>query len=523
MVARRSFLTFLLVVVVLLVSFQAQHTSSFTTYHRKQRYLCHGVHCSNNSPRSIHSVLSLSSRVIDMLKLQKRKQYDDDFFRKSSYKNRNTRLRNQVSLYTTADGKTTESAGLSVLPRNKNETGNTNRTMNQIVQQLLECIKQHESNNDNLLARNRSSMIDEYICSLESLFERTCSNETLIINQELLYGLYDVTYVKPAIVGENPVGGKWTRNGSIAQSLFRTRSTYQHIVRPNTTGIGSLWVTPKNNNNKKQKNNPFATGTTTSFENTGSTTAISSNDTADNNNSTTIVKFPVIGEAVNVVSLDAFRGLFRIIIILRGDAIFITNDERKNASSINRILSPLCVRVLFDSPRIIVLGGRGKNTGTCYNDNEPKQVCYINVNIGPKSSVVLDTSYIDHSIRIGVGARSGTRFIFQRIIQQQFQPTPDNDAAVAEANEYQWLLQKTPWKKSKLLIALFSIVATSIIGASRTNPFGSALARVGSGFVGTVALAISVLIAFSSGGIDQDDQSVRQRQSFERRLQTIKL
>jgi len=171
----------------------------------------------------------------------------------------------------------------------------------------------------------------------------------------------------------------------------------------------------------------------------------------------------VVGEAVNVVSLDAF-GLIRATVILRGDAIAL-NAKR-------------AVRALFDAPRI-VFGKTGR---------------WFNINVGPKTSVVLDAPYCDANVRIGVGGRSGSRFVFRRC-----------GADDVEANEFRALLSKKPWSRRRTLTALLAITAASTDGAVVRRSL-----RLLGGAISLCSILVAALIAFSGGGIEAGDPSVDQ-------------
>jgi len=246
-----------------------------------------------------------------------------------------------------------------------------------------------------------------------------------------LLGLYDVSFVKTTKEGDNPVGGKWTRKNGLAQKILSTRRSFQHILRVNETGCGATRVRT-------------ATGYT-----------------------------KVVGEAINVISLDALWGLIRTTIILRGDAIALNATERVTDTC--QPLSARAVRALFDAPRIVV-GKAGR---------------WLNINVGPKTSVVLDTPYVDDKVRIGLGGRSGTRFIFRRCDD-------------VEANEFRALLSRQPWSRRKTLIGLLGVAAASIYGSVMVR----GISRVVGGIASIVTLMAATLIAFSGGGIEADDRSV---------------
>jgi hypothetical protein len=274
-----------------------------------------------------------------------------------------------------------------------------------------------------------------YIEKLESVGKKQVSaeNDSNPKRFDPLLGLYDVAFVKTVKEGDNPVGGKWTRKNGIAQKILKTRRSFQHILRVNETGCGATHVRLASGCDAK-----------------------------------------VVAEAVNVVSLDALWGRLRATVILRGDAIALNATDR--VTDTWQPLSALAVRALFDAPRI-VLGKSGR---------------WFNIHIGPKTSVVLDTTFVNDQVRIGLGGRSGSRFIFRRC-----------DADELEANEFRALLSRRPWSRKKTLsILLVAAQASTYVAATRKS------ARL-LGFCFTaLTLLVAALIVFSGGGIEADDQSV---------------
>ncbi len=303
-----------------------------------------------------------------------------------------------------------------------------------------------------ILLRNEVSSLESQFTSTEEQGDPKRFNP--------LIGLYEVASVITNNDKENPVGGKWTRSGGFAQKLFKTRKTYQHILPYNSTGLA---------------------------RHDGETS---------------------VAEAINVVSLDGLGGLLRATVILRGDAVPLTPQELKdmNTNRTINLLSNLAIRANFDAPRIF-FGKRQPRSKDAFK--------YLPLQLGPASDVVLDTSFNDDSVRIGMGGISGTRFIFTR--------TADDDN---EALEYKALLQQPPAKKPKLLgmmtsvlLASFyvafgngmkmataispSFITKSTIFSAVKMPVG-ALIRIIAGATGLLAGIGTLLIAFSSGGIERD-------------------
>jgi hypothetical protein len=258
---------------------------------------------------------------------------------------------------------------------------------------------------------------------------------------DALLGLYDVSFVNTRKEGENPVGGKWTRQSGLAQKLLRNRRSFQHVLPVNSTGCGLQFLSTK------------------SLEQ----------------------RLAVVGEVINVISLEALWGWIRTTVILRGDAVAVSAAERTNASNpFYQPLSGYAVRALFDAPRI-VLGRTGR---------------FFNINIGPKTSVVLDTLYCDEKVRIGLGGRSGSRFVFARCLSDD-----------VEANEFRALVARKPWSKNKTVLALLTLAILSTYGAVATVA-GNTVFRALSVCLAVSSMLFGATIAFSGGGIESRDRSV---------------
>ena len=181
-----------------------------------------------------------------------------------------------------------------------------------------------------------------------------------------------------------------------------------------------------------------------------------------------------IAQAVNHIRLDALGGMAQIHVLLRGDVTPLSSAESTNTPI---SLSPRAVQVAFDPPRI------------CLQRNNK----FVSISVGPKSSVILDTTYADDRLRIGKGGTSGTRFVFCR--------SNDNDA-----NEYQALLQQTPVPKTKALRVL-SLLA--LLGANAMTKRSVGLKVLG-GLVALTSVACGGLVAFSAGGIEQQHNQPQQ-------------
>ena len=277
--------------------------------------------------------------------------------------------------------------------------------------ELLSSIDNGEEGQDDIKSK---------IQSLEASFLLTSNNNTE--NEDLfepLLGLYEVKTVITNNPKDNPVGGKWTRSSGIAQKLFRTRATFQHLLPNNATGLSQ-------------------SQSTTTYSKEG--------------------EEAVKAEAINVVSLEAFDGLLRATVILRGDAVPLTSIERTQMNA-NRTITKLtkrAVRAYFDPPRIYC--GRRINKG------KKRRYAYLPLQIGPPSNVVLDTTYYDDLVRIGMGGTSGSRFVFA-------------STDVEEAKEYESLLKIPYAKKWNVLGKLGAILVASLYVSYGSSDLGHKLGQ----------------------------------------------
>jgi hypothetical protein len=309
---------------------------------------------------------------------------------------------------------------------------------------------------------NQTTIIPSLIQQLENVFQAAAPNnnkknkdaDALSLSRfDPLVGYYNVTYTLTSRAKDNPVGGKWTRSSGLAQKLLQTRRTLQHILPLNRTGLVQ---------------DPLA-----------------------------------VAEAVNVIIFDALFGLVQLTVILRGDAVPvplvspITTTETKNepvppigASGGKKggllkkpllPLSNLAVRAYFDPPRI-VLGKSGR---------------FVNLAVGPTSSVVLDTTYNDDRLRIGMGGTSGTKFVFARLKEQD-----------EEARAFLALLQKKPTSKVKAAAVLLSVAAAGVCCCRGGGAGGGLLMKkMFGGLIATVSTLLLALILSSGGGIERREDT----------------
>lgn len=294
--------------------------------------------------------------------------------------------------------------------------------------QLIDLTKEDNEENSPQLKENINTQIIEIESDFALKREAEGNDDETLDRFEKLIGLYSVAQVITKNKNENPVGGKWTRKSSIAKKLFESRRTFQHILQP-------------------------------------------SNQKTSTNKSNTTTAAPIVAEAVNVISFDALFGLSRITVMLRGDALPLSLKERQDLQ-----LTNYAVRANFDPPRI-VFGKRGR---------------IFNINLGPKSSVILDATYVDDCVRIGKGGTSGSRFVFKRC-------NLFDDEEISEANEYKTLLARNPMRRSKMVSILLGVLG---LGA-----YNLKLGRVA---LGTTMLVFSGIgggiLKFSTGGIEDDEK-----------------
>ena len=193
-----------------------------------------------------------------------------------------------------------------------------------------------------------------------------------------------------------------------------------------------------------------------------------------------------VAQAINVIRLDCLWGLLPIWIMLRGDAVPLAQDceaknekttSKKTATSLLPNLSSRAVRAYFDAPRIAL----GKK---------------LVFSLGPTSSVVLDTPYVDDRVRIGMGGTSGTKFVFTRVTDKE------------AADDWKWLLnveKKSFITKNKASWVLAMVAVLSSIGWWRVSTI-AVTTNIVSKWVTAASTILSILgfvwIRLSTGGIE---------------------
>jgi hypothetical protein len=189
-----------------------------------------------------------------------------------------------------------------------------------------------------------------------------------------------------------------------------------------------------------------------------------------------------VAQAINVIRLDFLFGLLPIWIVLRGDAVPLekdtTDDDDDNGDSSKKPLSLLpnltrrAVRAYFDRPRIAI-------GNFCFS-------------LGPTSSVVIDTPYVDDRVRIGKGGTSGTQFVFLRV------PETDTEAT----HEWKWLLERTESSFITKRKASWGLATAGILSAIGWRLLTGLSRRVS--ITSTILSVIALLgvLLVSTGGIE---------------------
>ena len=317
----------------------------------------------------------------------------------------------------------------SSIKRNRREIilrSASSSTADAIAQQLKQTIIDSKEDEAGEVTKDKIAALTS---QLEDEFSsRTSSSEDPFDTSRFdpLIGLYEVSHVQTARDGDNPVGGKWTRKNKLTSNLFKLRRTFQHILPIHSTGI------------IKRANDD---------------------------------KIEVVAECVNVVSLE-FLKFLRLMVVLRGDALSLTPKQR-NSKDMVKPLSDLAVKVLFDPPYIGI--GRGEKM-------------WCNIQLGPSTDVILDTTHVGNAVRLGMGGISGSKFVFSRC--------QDNDM---EANEFRDLLKMKPVRRRILLGVLGTLISVGGFSFSRGQRIFGGMLSLFTSFVGIAVLT-------STGGVETNRQ-----------------
>ena len=313
----------------------------------------------------------------------------------------------------------------------------------QTVDNLLNLVQDPQQNDtairESILQLSRSSSNDENLLSTKEQEQARSSSAALF---EPLLGNYNVSCTLPNEPSERPVGGKWN------SGLFSIQQTWQNLV-------------------------PVA---------------------ATNNSNTSSSATKPVAQAVNVIVLKAFF-LWTIHVILRGDAYRMSAHEREQVAQERKTpggwLSPRCVRANFDPPRIVV-----STASKPFLSLSPPRIVvttaasrpFLSLSLGPKSSVVLDTTYCDDRLRLGMGSK-GSRFVFVR---------SDDDP---RADQWRELLVSIQPVGKRLLVAFFGSLSMAW-GLAAWK--WSGIARWISLVLCLGSIPITLAVGRSTGGIEDD-------------------
>jgi len=119
----------------------------------------------------------------------------------------------------------------------------------------------------------------------------------------------------------------------------------------------------------------------------------------------------------------------------------------------------------------------------------------LNINLGPKTSVILDATYVDDVVRIGKGGISGSRFVFQRCKEEK---SDESIKLIQEAKEFQALLERRPMRRSKMVSILASVLGLGFYNLKKGRTVIGAAMLLFSGLGG-------VILKFSTGGVEMED------------------
>lgn len=338
----------------------------------------------------------------------------------------------------------------------------------------------------------KSNEYSESLSSLNKQAGEESASPVTVLDDENLYGNYDVTFVttlKASKQQGNPAGGNF--RGSLGRFIYDNEGLYQHILREEDVNsddnIGeegsvksseddavaplkeSIEVVPK-----------YVPGNVLVDILIPKEALI-----ADKEPSSEEIKAPIekpikIKKQSRVYAINYITGkLFRFLtvsVILKGAVQKITETERTQMTAkYGTTLSPGTVRADFEPP-LITIGGLG-------------------IRIGPNSNVVLDTPYLDDKIRLGMGAR-GSAFIFKR--------TKDS-----RANNWKIDINRKP-VNAKFLGFLLISFGSIILNLFTSNNFQ--LLSILKKIIAFPTIFFGFLLFFTKGGIREENKTLPDRQ-----------
>lgn len=119
---------------------------------------------------------------------------------------------------------------------------------------------------------------------------------------EPLIGYYNVSYTLAARPKDNPVGGKWTRSPTMGLRPWSVQRTLQHILPMEPSNI----------------NVSAAAAAAAGVTSNNTTVAVSASASA-------------VAQVINAIRLDCLDGWLGIWVILRGDAVPLSQDQARRA------------------------------------------------------------------------------------------------------------------------------------------------------------------------------------------------
>jgi hypothetical protein len=364
---------------------------------------------------------------------------------------------------------------LKSISRSSSDSTTTNVIVDKLIQQVI-IDDGEEGAVDPTNTTNQKNIRDISIRDLMTDLSSIQQVSNTSTNEDLfgpLLGYYNVSYTLTENPNDNPVGGKWTR------SLWTVKRTLQHVLPP----------------------------------------LPSSEEQADEKEKT------VVAQVVNAIKLDCLWGFVGIWVLLRGDAVQLKddqevnnikeegsidtkNDKKKNKKSPRKLLPDLSdrtVRVYFDQPKIGISLFR-KTSLLNNNKNKKKLLLHRVLNLGPTSSVVLDTPYNDNRIRLGKGGTSGSQFVFCRI-------NDDDDNDIDGKEGWKWMLDDNKiigrsLTKKKLMLRLG--ILTFVFGLSfKIIQHQHRWMKIGAGISSIISCMSMLWLSMSTGGIETQGNSFR--------------
>ena len=168
-------------------------------------------------------------------------------------------------------------------------------------------------------------------------------------------------------------------------------------------------------------------------------------------------------QVINYVKGKLFHW-FILSVMLKGKVEKLSEERKKDIlSTYGNKMTKSAVKADFEPPRLAL----------SYGDN-----VLLSLSVGPKSSVELDTTYVDEKIRVGKGAR-GSYFVFERLLP--------GTAEFYQSDKYKAALQK-PFLQIRKIAYVTAAISTLFL-VKKVNPIVNGIILIG-----------SLLVANSKGG-----------------------